>query len=151
MRMNTNFWDLTFDRFLQNEYGSDCALGLSVEYSQDFVVPIYTCWTVCLYQCTHPPSLSMHMALLSPRSYCTHHTTGHVWSWCILLESTHNVSVRTAQSKCTAFSLTPTTLLNCPSSSLGSSWDRPPRSLPPLQRMVGLYSKCHSTKLFRNQ
>lgn len=97
-----------------------------------------------MFVSVHTPSFpSMHMALLSPRSYCTHHTTGHVWWWCILLESTHNVSVRTAQSKCTAFFLTPTILLNCPSSSLGSSWDRPPRSLPPLQRMVGLYSKYH--------
>ena len=39
-RMNTNFWDLTFDRFLRNEYGSDCALGLLIKYSQNFVVPI---------------------------------------------------------------------------------------------------------------
>ena len=39
-RMNTNFWDLTFDRFLRNEYGSDCALRLLIKYSQNFVVPI---------------------------------------------------------------------------------------------------------------
>ena len=59
MRMNT---DLTFDRFLRNEYGSDCALGLSVEYSQNFVVPIYI-WQYLLdnvFVSVHTPSFSFH-------------------------------------------------------------------------------------------
>ena len=56
MRMNT---DLTFDRFLRNEYGSGCALGLSVEYSQDFVVPIYI-WQYLLFVSVHTPSFSFH-------------------------------------------------------------------------------------------
>ena len=69
MRMNTNSWNRTFDRFLCNEYSSDCALGLSIEYSQDFVVPIYIYWTVCLYQCTHPPSLPWPFFPLGPTAH----------------------------------------------------------------------------------